>query len=75
LEEINAWEGTVLEHAGWGFQHGAPGTDFAPVFDALLAAGAKIRGPWLAWLNKMKGRSPKEKAFVAKLFRRHGATT
>ena len=74
LEAINTWGGTVLEHAGWGFEHGAPGTDFAPVFDRLLAAGAKIRGSWLAWIKKVKGRSAEEKARVARSFRRYGAT-
>lgn len=74
LEEINTWGGTVLEHAGWGFEHGASGTDFARVFDTLLAAGAKIRGSWLAWIEKVKGRSVEEKARVAKVFRRYGAT-
>ena len=74
LEEINQWGGTVLEHGGWGFEHDVHGTDFAPVFDALLAAGAKIRGSWLAWIDKVRGRSPEEKARVAGVFRRYGAT-
>lgn len=74
LEAINTWGGTVLEHAGWGFEHGAAGTDLAPVFDKLLAAGAKIRGSWLAWIEKVKGRSVEEKARVARLFRHYGAT-
>lgn len=74
LEAINTWGGTVLEHAGWGFEHSAAGTDFAPVFDRLLAAGAKIRGSWLAWIEKVKGRSVEEKARVARSFRRYGAT-
>ncbi len=74
LEEINAWGGTVLGHAGWGFEHGAPDADFVPVFELLLEAGAKIRGSWLAWIEKVKGRSVEEKARVAEVFRRHGAT-
>jgi ankyrin repeat protein len=74
LEEINRWGGTVLEHAGWGFEHGAPGTEFAPVFDTLLAAGARIRGSWLAWIDKVKGRSVEEKEHVATVFRCYGAT-
>jgi hypothetical protein len=55
-------------------RNNSPGTDFAPVFDTLLAAGAKIRRSCLAWIDKVKGRSPDEKARVAKVFRRHGAT-
>lgn len=72
LEETNKWGGTVLEHAGWGFEHGAPGTDFAPIFDTLLAAGARTRRSWLAWIDEVKGRSVEEKERVAKVFRRYG---
>ena len=71
LEEINTWGGTVLEHAGWGFEHGAPDIDFTPVFDALLAAGATMRGRWLPWLRRVKGRSLAEKKRVAEVLRRY----
>jgi ankyrin repeat protein len=74
LEEVNIWGGTVLEHAGWGFEHDIDGTDFVPMFDTLLSAGAKIRGSWLAWINKVKIRRVEEKARVAEVFRRYGAT-
>jgi ankyrin repeat protein len=74
LEELNIWGGTVLEHAGWGFEHSAPGTDFVPVFDTLLVAGAKIRGRWLAWIEKVKDHSEEEKARVAEIFLRYRAT-
>jgi hypothetical protein len=74
LEELNQWGGTVLEHAGWGFEHSTAGYDFAPVFEALLAAGAKIRGNWLAWIEKLKSRTPDEKERVTGIFRRYGAT-
>lgn len=73
LEELNRWGGTVLEQAGWGFEHSARGTDFAPVFETLLAAGAKIGGRWLAWIEKVKDRSGEEKERVAEIFRRYGA--
>jgi ankyrin repeat protein len=75
LEEINAWGGTVLQHAGYGFAHHQDSTDFAPAFEMLLAAGAKIQGTWLAWLEKLRGRSADEKARIAAIFRRYGATT
>lgn len=75
LEEVNQWGGTILEHAGWGFEHGVQGSDFAPVFDALLATGARIRGSWLEWIDKVKSRSLEERALVADVFRRHGATS
>ena len=74
LEELNQWGGTVLEHAGYGFEHSAPGSDFGVVFDILLAGGAKIRGNWLSWIEKLKTHSPEEKAGVSEIFRRHGAT-
>src|ERR1700746_997163 len=74
LEEVNIWGGTVLEHAGWGFEHDRNGTDFVPVFNTLLSAGAKIRGSWLAWINKVKIPPVEEKARVAEVFRRYRAT-
>lgn len=74
LEELNMWGGTVLEHAGWGFEHDVRGMDFAPIFEALLASGAKIRGHWLTWLDKVKGRSTEERSRIAEIFRRYGAT-
>ena len=74
LEEINAWGGTVLEHAGWGFEHGAFETNFTPVFETLLAAGANIRGNWLAWIDQVQSRSVDEKNRIAEVFRRYGAT-
>jgi hypothetical protein len=63
----------VLEGAGWGFEHNAPGVDFAPVFETLLAAGARIRGSWLEWIEKVKSRSEDERARVTEIFRRYGA--
>lgn len=71
LEEINAWQGTVLEHAGWGFEHGAPDTDFLPVFEVLLGAGARIRGRWLPWLRKMTNRTAAEKKRLGELLLRY----
>jgi hypothetical protein len=75
LEAVNAWGGTVLEHAGYGFEHGAPGIEYTPTFEVLLAAGATIRGHWLQWIETATNRTPAEKASAAAVFRRHGATT
>ncbi len=75
LEELNQWGGTVLGHAGYGFEHEASGVDFIPTFEALLAAGAKIRGSWLEWIGKLRNRSDAEKARAVEIFRRFGATT
>ncbi len=75
LEEVNQWGGTVLGHAGHGFDHYPPAGDFVPTFEALLGAGAKIQGNWLAWIATRKHYSDAEKARVADVFRRHGVTT
>jgi ankyrin repeat protein len=74
LEVLNTWGGTTLEHAGWGFEHSLSGSNFSPVFETLLAAGAKIRGRWLEWIEKVKSRSVEEKTRVIEIFRRYGAT-
>ena len=74
LEIINRWGGTVLEHAGHGFEHGPSGVNFVPTFETLLVAGAKIRGSWLKWLETLNSRSTEEKARLAEMLRRYGAT-
>jgi ankyrin repeat protein len=74
LEELNQWGGTVLGHAGYGFEHEASRVDFIPTFEALLEAGAKMRGSWLEWIAKLRNRSDVEKAQAAEVFRRFGAT-
>ena len=74
LENRNRWGGTVLEHAGHGFQHGPANLDFVPTFEALLAAGAQIEGPWLRWLDSVNSRSIEQKEPLAEVLRRYGAT-
>lgn len=74
LEVLNRWEGTVLEHAGHSFQHGPFDIDLLATFDTLLAAGAKIRGSWLKWIETAKNRSVEEKLRLAAVFRHYGAT-
>jgi hypothetical protein len=73
LEVENQWGGTVLEHAGHGFEHGPSDLDFVPTFETLLAAGAQIRGSWLNWLGTVNSRSIEEKERLAKVLRRYGA--
>lgn len=75
LEELNRWGGSVLGQAGHGFEHDTSNLDFIPTFETLLQAGAKIRGPWLEWIGTLKNRSVTEKARVAEVFGRYGATT
>ena len=73
LEVINRWGGTVLEHAGYGFEHNRSDVNFVPTFEMLLASGAKIRGGWLKWIRKVNSRSSKERKLLAEVFHRHGA--
>jgi ankyrin repeat protein len=75
LEEINQWGGSVLEHAGYGFEHETSKVDFIPTFEALLAAGAKIQGRWLEWIGNLRTRPDAEKARAAEIFQRYGGTT
>lgn len=75
LEEVNQWGGTVLEHAGWAFSNGDPGKDYLPIFETLLAGGAKVQDGWLAWLERQSGRPPGTKARIAEVLRRYGAVT
>lgn len=74
LEEKNRWDGTVLGHAGHGFEHDTTNADFIPAFEALLRAGALIEGPWLEWISSLRNRSAAEKARAIEVFRRYGAT-
>jgi ankyrin repeat protein len=74
LEELTQWGGTVLEHAGYGFEHDTSRVDFVPTFETLLEAGAKIRGNWLEWIGGLRNRTDAEKARAANVFRRFGAT-
>jgi hypothetical protein len=53
LEVKNQYGGTVLDQALWSAAHDAggwggnhPGLDYAPIVEALVAAGAKIEPQW-----------------------------
>jgi ankyrin repeat protein len=74
LEELNAYGGTALGQAMWSFVNGYSEIDYVPIFERLLAAGAKIDAGSLAWLEKQKGR-PAAKEHIAQLLRRYGATS
>lgn len=75
LDELNAYGGTPLGQAGWSFVNGDLEIDYVPIFEALLAAGAKIQDGWLAWLEQQSGRPAADRWRVAELFRRYGAST
>ncbi|NUQ30343.1 MAG: ankyrin repeat domain-containing protein [Acidobacteriaceae bacterium] len=79
LEELNRWGGTVLEHAGYGLEHNTANADFVPTFEALLAAGAVIRGAevpgsWLRWIDRLKDTPVPVKDRLAEIFRRYAST-
>ena len=72
LEELNAHGGTALGQAGWSFVNGDPRIDYVPIFEALLAAGAKIEDGWVEWLEQQSVRPAAETSRIAELFRRYG---
>jgi len=79
LEELNRWGGTVLEHAGHGLEHNTAKAGFAATFEALLAAGAVMRGAeipesWLRWIDRLKDVPAAEKDRVTEIFRRYAST-
>lgn len=73
LEALNSYGGTALGQALWSAVNGDPGIDYVRTIEMLLEAGAKIEDGSLAWLAKQAGGSPKAKARIAELLRRHGA--
>ena len=73
LEELNAYGGTALGQAGWSFFNGDPQIDYVPVFEMLLAAGAKMQDGCLTWLDDQAGRPAAAKARIAEVLRRYGA--
>jgi hypothetical protein len=75
LEELNAYGGTALGQAGWSFFNGDPEIDYLPIFETLLAAGAKIEDGWLDWLARQEGRPASAEARIAEVLRRYGAVT
>jgi ankyrin repeat protein len=72
LEELNAYGGTALGQAGWSFANGDPRIDYVPIFETLLAAGAKIQDGWVEWLQQQSMRPAGERSRIAELFRRYG---
>jgi ankyrin repeat protein len=75
LEEVNQWGGTVLEQVGRAFANGDPRTNYLPIFNELLAAGAKVHNGWLAWLERQSPQPADVKSQLAELLRRHGVAT
>ena len=72
LEAKNVYGGTVLGQALWSAINGDPGTDYVPIIQTLIEAGAEIPKGSLSWLE-YAGRSSVVKARIAEVLRRHGA--
>lgn len=75
LEDVNVHGGTPLGQALWSFANGDPETDCAPIFEALLAAGARIEDGSLGWLEAQYQRPTDAKKQIAEILRRYGAIT
>ena len=63
LEVPNIYGGTVLGQATWSVMNGDPGTDYVPIIEVLLDAGAKVEA----------ANYPTGNEHVDELLRRHGA--
>jgi hypothetical protein len=63
LEAKNVYGGTVLGQAVWCVMHGDPGTDYVPIIEMLLGAGAKVE----------EADYPTGNERVADVLRRYGA--
>jgi ankyrin repeat protein len=71
LEERNSYGGTSLDQALWSFINGDPRIDYGPIFEKLLAAGAKVEAGSVEWVQKQTGRSARERGLIAEVFRRY----
>jgi hypothetical protein len=66
----------ALGQAGWSFVNGDhPEIDLVPIFEARLAAGARVPDGWLGWLEQQSVRPAAERSRVEELFRRYGASS
>ncbi len=75
LETRNSYGGTALGQALWCIANSDSGTDYIPVIEALLEAGAKTEEGSLNWLSEQEGGSTEVKARVAELLKRYGANS
>jgi ankyrin repeat protein len=73
LELRNVWGGTVLEHTLWASIHHDPTVDYAPVVEALIQAGAKVRREYLDWIRAQQILFPASKPRLEELL--HEAST
>ena len=72
LEARNAYGGTALGQALWSAIHRDGETDYIPVIEMLVRAGAKIEEGTRAWLAQQKSGSASLKQRIADVLQRHG---
>lgn len=65
LDVENAWGGNPLNHVLWAAVHHDPHVDYAPVIEALIAAGAPVEPGSAAWLRTQPVLFPASKERVA----------
>ena len=75
LEAKNAYGGTALGQALWSAVHSDRGSEYLPVIEALLKAGARIENGTLKWLAEQTDTSASVKEHIAELLRKHGASS
>jgi len=64
LEIENAWGGTVLGNVLWATVNHDPHTDYAPIVEALVAAGAVVDSGYLSWFRRQHVLRPDAKARI-----------
>ncbi len=74
LDAKNVYGATAFGQALWSAFNGDSGTDYVPVIEMLIDAGAKVEPGSLAWLAQQTG-SASTKARLEALLRHHGATS
>jgi len=75
LDRKNVYGGTALGQALWSAINGDAGSDYVPIIEMLIDAGAAIEEGSLAWLVRQAGGSSATKERIGDVLRRHGATS
>jgi len=75
LETRNTYGGTALGQALWSAVNGEGGTDYVPIIETLIDAGAPVEEDSQAWLARQADGSTYAKEKIADLLRRRGATS
>lgn len=75
LERKNVYGGTALGQALWSAINGDAGSDYVPIIETLIDAGAEIEKGSLAWLARQGGGSLATKERIVEVLRQRGATS